>query len=108
MDRDLLDFEVAKAALHLRLLERALHDGGRWEFAWADQTVAVERVRTDSGVLLHGEFEADRCFLVEPEPVAYLLVDGEVVAAHQLEVHPGEGGFNLDWTLSLEPVRAGA
>lgn len=103
-----LDFEVAKAAHAVRLLERALHDGGRWEFSWADQTVAVERVRIPCGVRLHGEFEPDRCFLVEPEPVAYLLVDGEVVAAHQLEVHPGEGGFDLDWTLSLETVQAGA
>ena len=103
-----LDFEVAKAAMSVRLLERALHDDGRWEFLWAGQRVPVERVRTDDGVVLHGTFEALVCFLVEPDPMVHLLVEGEVVAVHHLEVHPGEGGFDLDWMLTLEPVRAGA
>lgn len=104
-----LDFEVAKAAMAVRLLERALHDtDGCWEFLWAEQRTPIERIRTSRGVILHGTFEPLVCFLVEPDPMVHVLVDGEVVAAHHLEVHPGEGGFDLDVTLSLDPVRAGA
>ena len=84
MDLD-LEFEVAQAAFAVHLLERALHDTGRWQFAWADQTVDVERIRSADGVTLHGDFEPLVCFLVagvaelQRPPFDMPVADSEIV-----------------------------
>ena len=95
----ILDTAVAQAVARVRLLERALHDPGPWALEYAGQRFEAERTVCPTHVHLAAEIP-EQCWLVEPDGFLYLVVDGEVVAAQQIE-HPGDGGHRVDWMLGL-------
>lgn len=82
----------------MKLLEKALHDPGPWAFAWGPFVVPAEREVTATGVVLRGDYP-DHCYLATPGNVVALLCDGEVVGAKEID-HPGDGAFEVEWSLS--------
>lgn len=97
MRRD-IDLQVSRAIFSVKLLERALHDPGPWAFAWGPLIVPAEREVTDSGVVLRGDCP-EHCLVATPGNVVALLCNGEVVGAKEIDP-PGDGGFEVEWSLS--------
>lgn len=101
-----LDIEVSKALFGVTLMERALHDPRPWSARWAGRTAPLAREVVPGGVNLHCTF-TDYCLLGDPDPVVEVEVEGEVIACRPI-AHPGDGGFTLDWTLTLDVQLAAA
>lgn len=98
-----LDHIVAVAVRTSRLLERALHDSqARWEIGYghAEWVFPARREVTSEGVTFSADFPSI-CWIGEPDRGAFLVCDGEMVAAKDLE-HPGDGAFTIEWRLAVE------
>jgi hypothetical protein len=100
-----LDFAVAQAAFRARQMERALHDPGPWTISWGDCEVPASRLIGRNRIVFLAHFPA-RCHLAVPEPLAILQCAGDLIGTQEIEF-PGDGEFELEWTLAIEqPVPA--
>lgn len=100
-----LDFAVAQATFRARQIERALHDAGPWTMQWGPFTVPACRLVGEREIKFLAHFPA-HCYLVEPTTPALLLCDGDMVGTKDIGF-PGDGEFEVEWTLSVgEPVPA--
>ncbi len=101
-----LDLLVNRALLGVRLIERALHDRGRWTAHWAGMDAPVERTINNDGVTLTAEF-SDYCLIAHPPLEVEIRVDGDPVAVRTIPF-PGDGGFTFKLRVRLDAERVAA
>lgn len=100
-----MDLAVGQALFRARQVERALHDRGPWTIAWGPFEVPACRLIGESEIKFLAHFPA-QCYLAPVTEPARLLCRGEVVGTRLVE-HPGDGEFEMDWTLTVgTPVPA--
>lgn len=95
-----IDTLVATAVFRARLIERALHDAGPWSIGYADQVLPAERIIEDDRIVFRAVLPR-QCWVVPPDSRLVLRSGEDVVAVREIE-HLGDGGFVLDWVLSVE------
>lgn len=97
-----LEMRINQALTAAHLLERALHAADGWTISYGPHTVPAERRVEDDGVVLTGRFP-ETCWLFEPSD-AIVLSHRDVPLAVRPLGHPGDGGFDIDWSLRLPAV----
>lgn len=93
-----LDTLVSRAVYAAALLERALHNPTGWTVSYGPHEIPMERRVTEDGVTFRGTVP-ETCWLDAPTNVV-LRHDGQVVGVRAID-HPGDCGFDIDWSLAL-------
>ena len=97
-----LDFAVAKAVFRARQIERALHDAGPWIMSWGPHLVPASRLVSEDRIVFLAHFP-EHCFLVEPDSTLRLLCRGDELGTRQI-TFPGDGAFQVEWTLQPDEL----
>lgn len=95
----MLDEALSQALHAIRLMERALHDRSPMFARFGDLEVPVRRASSEGELALLADFPA-HCHLVRPESIIYLICEGEIIGAREIE-DPGDGPFEVEWKFSL-------
>jgi hypothetical protein len=95
-----LDTVVSEVVYLAKTLEKAVHDQGPWTMTYAGRTVPAKRLEIESGVLFVATF-TEHCHLVPPDPRITLDCNGEPVSVRAI-VFPGDGAFEVQWSLRVE------
>lgn len=98
---NVLDLSIRAAQMRLGLVERALHDRGRWEAEYAGVRVPVSRFIREDRVSLVAHFPP-LCPLGEPLLAVGIHIDGELVRMLPIEQPLDEDGceFWVDLVLA--------
>lgn len=94
-----LETRVNRALMAAHLLERVIHDPQGWAFVWGPHVIPAEREIGPDGAVLRGEFP-ETCWL-EPLETPLLLMHEDTLLGSRMLAHPGDGGFEITWSLSL-------
>lgn len=105
---EVIAMDVAVALMRLRLVERALHDRGRWEMEYAGVRVPVTRIPREHCVSLVAHFPP-LCYMEDPPDSVGILIDGDLVHTIGLAAPLDEDGcevwLDLEINTGLVPSR---
>jgi hypothetical protein len=102
-----LDLAVARALMHWRLIERAMHSHEQWSMSYNGVVVGATRFIRGDRVSFVGHFPP-LCPLQQPEPQVTLLCGEEPVRVISLSEPLDEDGSQVWWDLTLDkPVPVG-
>lgn len=97
-----LDKVVAEVVYLAKTLEKAVHDPGPWTMTWGGRTVPAVRHVGEDRVTFVGTFP-EHCHLTEPDPKITLECDGYVVGVKAI-IFPGDGAFDVQWSVRTQPA----